>query len=312
MSTSALRRALPPAWLWPHRGWPSFHAGCRRTLRERPLVVAERQLGRRRNGGKRSAIKGPRCSRGGGSLSWRNLRRGMQSWPPNTPSVRFDWRKSLEQDVSSRFIFIFSRPFGSETATGRAASPWPSARLPSAVKPDLRLWGHALLAMLARVTDDHKARYQALHEAEAVLEGGCVSHNYFFFCRDAMEVCLAVQDWDRIEHYASFLERYTQPEPQPWSEFYILRARSLSAYGSGRRGRDGDAAASEPARRSREGGIQTGPAAPRGGARGRADRGACIAVKHPNVKRHAFWFIEAAPSLAVDRQSHSTEASSLS
>ena len=50
-----------------------------------------------------------------------------------------------------------------------------------------------------------------------------------------MEVSLAERDWDRVEHYASFLERYTRPEPQPWSEFYIARARSLAAYGSGRR-----------------------------------------------------------------------------
>jgi class 3 adenylate cyclase/tetratricopeptide (TPR) repeat protein len=95
--------------------------------------------------------------------------------------------------------------------------------------------GPATLGKFARLTDDHKTREQALQEAEALLKSGCVSHNYFFFCRDAMEICLVEQDWARVEHYAKFLERYTQPEPQPWSEFCIARAQSLAAYGSGRR-----------------------------------------------------------------------------
>ena len=95
--------------------------------------------------------------------------------------------------------------------------------------------GPAILAFLALITDDSDTRQRALDEGENLLRQGCVSHNYFWFYRDAMEVCLNTRDWDAMERYAAALEEYTRPEPLPWSDFFIARGRALSAFGQGQR-----------------------------------------------------------------------------
>lgn len=95
--------------------------------------------------------------------------------------------------------------------------------------------GPAVLGCKSRITGDPETRQQALHEGERILGTGCVSHNYFSFYRDAMEVCLNTGDWNAVERYAAALEDYTRPEPLPWSHFFIARGRVLAAYGKGRR-----------------------------------------------------------------------------
>ncbi len=95
--------------------------------------------------------------------------------------------------------------------------------------------GATALGVLAGVTDDPAIRRQALKEGERVLGEGCVGHNYFWFYRDAMEICLELGDWDGVERYAAALADFTRPEPLPWSDFHISRARALSAHGLGRR-----------------------------------------------------------------------------
>ena len=95
--------------------------------------------------------------------------------------------------------------------------------------------GATALGVLAGVTDDPAIRRQALKEGERVLREGSVSHNYFWFYRDAMEICLKLGDWDGAERYAEALADYTRPEPLPWSDFHIARARALSAHGRGKR-----------------------------------------------------------------------------
>jgi tetratricopeptide (TPR) repeat protein len=95
--------------------------------------------------------------------------------------------------------------------------------------------GATALGVLAGVTDDPAIRRQALKEGERVLREGCLSHNYFWFYRDAMEICLELGDWDGVERYAAALADYTRPEPLPWSDFHIARARALSAHGRGKR-----------------------------------------------------------------------------
>jgi tetratricopeptide (TPR) repeat protein len=93
--------------------------------------------------------------------------------------------------------------------------------------------GPAVLGCHARLSDDPQARQRALSEAEGILRKGCVSHNYFWFYRDAMEVSLDACDWDSVERYAVALEDYTRAEPLPWSDFFIARARALATYGKG-------------------------------------------------------------------------------
>ncbi len=92
-----------------------------------------------------------------------------------------------------------------------------------------------ILGVLAATTDDPSIRANALNEGEALLQKGSLSHNYLGFYRDAMEACLKPGDWHEVERYAAALEDYTPPEPLPWSDFFIARARVLAAYGRGKR-----------------------------------------------------------------------------
>ena len=73
-----------------------------------------------------------------------------------------------------------------------------------------------------------------MNEAESILRKGCVSHNYLWFYRDAIELCLDMGEWKGVEHYAAALEHYTRADPLPWSDFFIARGRVLAACGRGR------------------------------------------------------------------------------
>ncbi len=94
--------------------------------------------------------------------------------------------------------------------------------------------GPRVLGGLAVCTDDAKTRQRALAEGEKILRQGCVSHNHFWFYRDAMEAMLATGDWDSVDRYATALEEYTQAEPLPWTDFFIARGRALANYGRGK------------------------------------------------------------------------------
>ena len=85
------------------------------------------------------------------------------------------------------------------------------------------------------MADDVEARQAALHEGEAALNEGSVSHNYFWFYRFAIDALLSVNDWDKVERYASALENYTREEPLGWCDFFITRGRALAACGRGQR-----------------------------------------------------------------------------
>ena len=85
-------------------------------------------------------------------------------------------------------------------------------------------------------TEDGAIRQKAFQEAEAILRDGCVSHNYFWFYRDAMDASLEAGEWAEAERFAHALEDYIRPAPLPWSSFYIARGRALAAAGKGVRG----------------------------------------------------------------------------
>lgn len=95
--------------------------------------------------------------------------------------------------------------------------------------------GAWILGALALVAIDAETRHWALREGEKLLRDDCASHNYFYFYRNAMEVCLGDQQWDEVERYAHALEDYTRVEPLPWSDFIIARGRALAAHGRGDR-----------------------------------------------------------------------------
>jgi class 3 adenylate cyclase/tetratricopeptide (TPR) repeat protein len=86
---------------------------------------------------------------------------------------------------------------------------------------------------LALVTQDAKLRWSALEEGEELLRLGAPGHNHLWFYRDAIEVCLRTNQWDKAETYAKALETYTSAEPLPSSDFFIARGRALAAFGCG-------------------------------------------------------------------------------
>jgi hypothetical protein len=75
-----------------------------------------------------------------------------------------------------------------------------------------------------------------LAEAEAVLDKSCVSHNYFWFYREAIDAALEVNDWSEANRYCDALERYASAEPLPWSDLFVARGRALVRFGQGDNG----------------------------------------------------------------------------
>ena len=95
--------------------------------------------------------------------------------------------------------------------------------------------GPAILGGIAEITTDPIRRKNALAEGEKLLEKGARHQTYFIFYRHAMDACLNNAQWDKVDKYADALERFTAPEPLPWSDFFIARARILASLGRGQR-----------------------------------------------------------------------------
>jgi class 3 adenylate cyclase/tetratricopeptide (TPR) repeat protein len=95
--------------------------------------------------------------------------------------------------------------------------------------------GPYVLAVSARISDDPGLRRKLLEEAQGILRAGCVSHNHFWFCREAIDICVETGDWGEIERLVAALEDYTRDQPLPLSEFYIARGKALAAFGRGAR-----------------------------------------------------------------------------
>jgi class 3 adenylate cyclase/tetratricopeptide (TPR) repeat protein len=90
--------------------------------------------------------------------------------------------------------------------------------------------GPFVLGAMALASADGDRR-TALQEGRALLDRGCVSHNYFWFYRDAIEVSLEETDWDAAETYALALESYFRAEPAGWPDFIVARGRVLAEFG---------------------------------------------------------------------------------
>ena len=84
---------------------------------------------------------------------------------------------------------------------------------------------------MALVTEDPDTRQAALKEGEELLAEGAISHNYFWFYRDAMDASLEAGAWDEVERYAAALKSYTAAEPLPLSDLFIARGQALAAHG---------------------------------------------------------------------------------
>jgi class 3 adenylate cyclase/tetratricopeptide (TPR) repeat protein len=102
----------------------------------------------------------------------------------------------------------------------------------------LGFFGPLALGTAARLAEDAALRASLLKEAEAALEKGCVSHNYFWFYREAIDAALEKAQWSEAERYCLALERYASDEPLPWSSLFVARGRALARFGRGERGTD--------------------------------------------------------------------------
>ncbi len=99
----------------------------------------------------------------------------------------------------------------------------------------LRFFGPRILAELALAAEDPAEQQKALSEGENILGEGCVGHNHLWFYRDAIEAALSARDWRAVDRYVAALAAFTEPEPLPWSNFFIARGRTLADFGCGRR-----------------------------------------------------------------------------
>jgi DNA-binding SARP family transcriptional activator len=88
--------------------------------------------------------------------------------------------------------------------------------------------GPTLLSLAARASADDAQCTALLAEGETLLAQGCVSHSYFEFYGNAIEVSLRKKRPDETRRYATALERYTAGEPSPWTALIIKRARVLA------------------------------------------------------------------------------------
>lgn len=108
----------------------------------------------------------------------------------------------------------------------------------------MRFFGGVALGALARASGSPQESERALDEGEQLLSQPCMSHNYFYFYEDAIEVWASFERWDRVERCVAALAEVDAEEP-------IGRCRLLAARGEAlaRLGRDpGDEAAVEAAR----------------------------------------------------------------
>jgi class 3 adenylate cyclase/tetratricopeptide (TPR) repeat protein len=97
-----------------------------------------------------------------------------------------------------------------------------------------KFFGPVVFGLAALATDDRAERERIWAEAEAMLAAGCISHNYFWFYRDAIEAALQAGDWAAAQRFCQALADYGRDEPLPLSDFYVARGRALAAIGDGR------------------------------------------------------------------------------
>ncbi len=129
---------------------------------------------------------------------------------------------------------LFLAKVSSLEGHGKKAESYAKAAVEQSMETSSTFTGPWSLGTLAVVAGSRTERQEALRRGEDLLtQNACVSHNYLWFYRDAMEASLKEKNWDAAEYYASRLEEYIAAEPLPWSEFYIAWGRALSNFGRG-------------------------------------------------------------------------------
>ncbi len=93
--------------------------------------------------------------------------------------------------------------------------------------------GPIVLAARARIATSDAERRELLAQGEALLRAGTLSHNHYWYRQLAIDGSLVAGDLEEAERHADELERYTNIEPTPWSEFIVARGRALAAAARG-------------------------------------------------------------------------------
>ncbi len=96
--------------------------------------------------------------------------------------------------------------------------------------------GPWIMGMRARLHRDPSLARQDLEHGAEILAAGSVAHNHFFYYRHALEFAVEKRDWAEVERQATAFERYLGAYETPWSDFYLSRARLLSALDQGEEG----------------------------------------------------------------------------
>lgn len=92
--------------------------------------------------------------------------------------------------------------------------------------------GPRLLGTISICSIDEDARKAALKEGGQILESGCHAHNRLWFLRDAIESSLISDNRELVLKYSDWLEKITEQEPLPWSNYFIERGRAIVRYRS--------------------------------------------------------------------------------
>lgn len=100
---------------------------------------------------------------------------------------------------------------------------------------DEKYLGPCVLGCYATFVEDRDKQDWALRRARQILKDGSASHNYFWFYRDAIAVCLQREDWEGACRFADALEAYAAGEPLPYTRFYVTKGRTLADWGRGNR-----------------------------------------------------------------------------
>jgi tetratricopeptide (TPR) repeat protein len=93
--------------------------------------------------------------------------------------------------------------------------------------------GPILYGLLALVEDKRADQEMALAAGEALLNQGCVGHNYFWFRRYAIERALLLEDWSEVDRQADALLLRMAAEPLTYASFVAERGHHLARRGRG-------------------------------------------------------------------------------
>lgn len=100
----------------------------------------------------------------------------------------------------------------------------------------LNYMGPIVLGMQAELSHSESERQALIAKARAILKAGAPVHNHMYFNNHMMTASVKRGEWEAAEGFAQAMADYTAPEPFPWAQFLIERARILVRVGRGDRG----------------------------------------------------------------------------